>query len=92
MTDADSALMLAIPKELRAELKQHGVMLLQLVDAPARSPIFGEIEGRVSDVRGEIELMLKGELLGSLTHFETQIDERLSQLSDRLSTAEQPGR
>jgi uncharacterized protein YhaN len=98
MTEADHALMLAIPRELRAELRQHRTMLLQLVDATRRhdrrfeeiEQRFGQIEGRISDMRAEIELMLKAELLGRLTHFETQMDERLA-LSDRVSALERPG-
>jgi predicted nucleic acid-binding Zn-ribbon protein len=89
MTEADNALMLAIPRELRAELRQHRTMLLQLVDATRRHDRrFEEIETRISDTRAEIELMLKAELFGRLTHFETQMDERLAQLSDRLSVVE----
>ena len=89
MTDADNALMLAILRELRAELRQHRTMLLQLVDATRRHDRrFEEIETRISDTRAEIELMLKAELLGRLTHFETQMDERLAQLSDRVSALE----
>jgi chromosome segregation ATPase len=99
MTEADNALMLAIPGELRAELRQHRTMLLQLVDATRRhdrrfeeiEQRFGQIEGRISDTRAEIELMLKAELQGRLTHFETQMDERLAQLSDRVSVVERPG-
>jgi predicted nucleic acid-binding Zn-ribbon protein len=89
MTEADNALMLAIPRELRAELRQHRTMLLQLVDATRRHDRrFEEIETRISDTRAEIELMLKAELFGRLTHFETQMDGRLAQLSDRLSAVE----
>ena len=92
MTEADNALMLAIPRELRAELRQHRTMLLQLVDATCRHDgRFEESETRISDTRAEIELMLKAELLGRLTHFETQMDERLAQLSDRVSALERPG-
>ena len=51
---------------------------------------FGDVERRISDTRAEIELMLKAELLGRLTHFETQMDERIAQLQDRLSALERP--
>ena len=36
----------------------------------------------------ELEPMLKSESTGRLTHFETQIDEKLAQLSHRLHTVE----
>ena len=90
--------MLAILRELRAEIRelraegqQHRTMLLQLLDATrGHDRRFNEVELRISDVRAELELMLKAELLGRLTHFETQIDERLAQLADRISAVEQP--
>jgi hypothetical protein len=98
MTEADSSLMLATLRELPSEAQQHRTMLLQLIDATRRHDRrfdeidrrFGEVELRISDVRAELELMLKAELLGRLTHFETQIDERLAQLGDRISTLEGP--
>jgi chromosome segregation ATPase len=98
MADADDSLMLTILKELRADMRQHRTLLLQLTDAAHRHDRrfdeverrFGDIERRISDTRAEIELMLKAELLGRLTHFETQIDERIAQLANRLSALERP--
>ena len=89
MTEADFSLTVSILKEIRAELREHRTMLLQLVDASRRHDRrFEEVERRIADTRGEIELMLKGELLGRLAHFETQIDEKLAQLSDRVEALE----
>ena len=66
-------------------------MLLQLVDATHRHDRrVSELEPRISDTRAEIELMLKAELLGRLTHFETQIDERAAKLAYRVSALEGP--
>jgi chromosome segregation ATPase len=98
MADADDSLMLTILKELRADMRQHRTLLLQLTDAAHRHDRrfdeverrFGEVERRISDTRAEIELMLKAELLGQLTHFETRMDERIAQLEDRLSALERP--
>jgi len=105
MSDADNTLMLSILRELRSDLRQHRDMLLQLVEASRRHDRrfddidgrfgdverrFGDMERRIGDLRGELELMLKGELLGRLTHFETQIDERLSELSDRINAVAPP--
>ena len=74
MAEGDHSRMLAILKELRAEMRQHRTLLLQLSEAVHRlERRFGDIERRMSDMRAEIELMLKAELLGSLTHFETQV-------------------
>jgi hypothetical protein len=77
MADADNALMLAIPRELRAELRQHRAMLLQLVDATRRHDRrFEEIETRISDTRAEIEPMLKAECWGDATKAVRSIDTR----------------
>jgi predicted nucleic acid-binding Zn-ribbon protein len=51
---------------------------------------FGDVERRISDTRTGIELMLKSELAGRLTHCETQMDERIAQLEDRLAAIEPP--
>jgi uncharacterized protein YhaN len=70
MTVADFSLAVSILKEIRAELREHRAMLLQLVDASRRHDRrFEEVERRIADTRGEIELMLKGELLGRLLAF-----------------------
>jgi len=45
---------------------------------------FDAIEHRISDTTGEFELMLKGEMLGRMTQFETQLDRKLAELSDRI--------
>ncbi len=91
MAEADDSLLLAIVGELRAEMRQQRTLLLQLSEAVHRvERRFGDIERRISDTRAEIELMLKAELLGSLTHFETQMDERIAQLEDRVSALERP--
>ncbi len=91
MAEADDSLMLAILRELRAEMRQQRMLLLQLSEAVHRlERRFGDIERRISDTRAEIELMLKAELLGSLTHFETQMDERIARLEDRVSALERP--
>ena len=49
---------------------------------------FSDLEHRIGDLSGELELMVKSELMGRSTHFETQIDEKLAQLSDRLHAVE----
>jgi len=81
--------MLSILREIRAEVREHRTLLLQLVDAGRRRDRrFDDIERRISDTRDEIELMLKGELLGRLAHFETAIDEKLDRIADRIAVLE----
>lgn len=96
MPSVDDSLLLSILKEIRVELRDHRTMLLQLVDALRRHDRrfdemerrFGDLERRFGDLTSELELMVKSELMGRLTHFETQIDEKLAQLSDRLDALE----
>jgi predicted nucleic acid-binding Zn-ribbon protein len=105
MAEPDNSLMMTILKELRADMRQQRTLLLQVAEATHRHDRrfdeierrfgdverrFGDVERRISDTRAEIELMLKAELLGRLTHFETQMDERIAQLEDRLTRGERP--
>ncbi len=98
MAEPDSSLMMAILRELRADMRQLRTLLLQVAEATHRHDRrfddmerrFGDVERRISDTRAEIELMLKAELLGSLTHFETRMDARIAELEDRLSASERP--
>ena len=81
----DVALPLSILKEIRADVREHRSLLLQLVDANQRANTrFDAIERRMGELRADLELMLKGELLGRLAHFETQIENRLGELEARL--------
>ncbi|RBP02109.1 hypothetical protein DFR50_15514 [Roseiarcus fermentans] len=99
MAEADNSLMLTILREIRADTNQHRTMLLQVIEILRRHDRrfdeierrFGDVEHRISDTRADLELMLKAELLGRLTHFETRMDERIAELEDRLSAVERPG-
>ena len=103
MAESDNALNIAILRELRTDLRKQLTLLLQLADAAQRHDRrfgeidrrFGEIDRRfdemghrIAETRDEIELMVKSELMGRLTHFETQMDERLAQLDDRIAATE----
>ena len=98
MPEADSSLRLTILKELRVDMRHQRTLLLQLAEAARRHDRriddverrFGDVERRISDTRAEIELMLKAESLGRLTHFDTQMDERIAQLEDRLAAHDRP--
>jgi len=91
MPEADSSLMLTILKDLQKDMRHHRTMLLHLVELVRRNDRrFDEIERRLSDARADLELMLKAEFLGRLTHFETLTDERIAQFEDRHSVVEGP--
>ncbi len=86
MPSADDSL--AMLKEIPIELRDHRTLLLLVHALRRRDRRFGDLERRLNDLGGESELMLKGELMGRLTHFETHADEKLAQLSDRLHAVE----
>jgi len=89
MPHTDDALMLSISKDIRVELRDHRTLLLQLADGSRRHDRrFNDMERRLGDLSAELELMVKSELMGRLSHFETQIDEKLAQLQDRLHAVE----
>ena len=45
---------------------------------------FDEMGHRIAETRVEIEPRLKSELTGRLSHFETQREERIAKLDDRI--------
>ncbi len=50
------------------------------------------VERRMGDLRDDLELMFKSELIGRFAHFETTIEHQLSALSNRVAALEvQPG-
>jgi hypothetical protein len=81
MPHPDDALMLSILKEIRVELRDHRTLLLQLADGSRRHDRrFNDMERRLGDLSAELELMVKSELMGRLSHFKTQIDEKLGRV------------
>jgi hypothetical protein len=88
---ADSTLMLEILKEIRKEQNNQRTLLLQTVDAVRRlqhymeekflnvEDRFLDMERRMKTHKDDLELMLKSELLGSLTHFQTKIETYVEQ-------------
>ncbi len=96
MPNPDHSLMLSILTEIRPELRNHGILLLQLADGLRRHDRsfsdmdrrFSDLEHRIGDKTGELELMVKSEPMGWLTHFETQIDEKWTRPLDRLDALE----
>jgi hypothetical protein len=83
--------MLEILKEIRKEQHNHRTLLLQTSEAVRKLHQYTEesllaikrellnIEERMKAHRDDLELMLKSELLGSLTHFQTKIEQYVEQ-------------
>ncbi len=95
MADADQTLTLSVLKEIRADLKESRAetrklqdLLLSSVESNRRH--FDAVDRRIEATQQQIkisaadlELMLKGELMGRHSHFETKIDRRIAELEDR---------
>lgn len=93
--NVDNSLLVALLRDIRKEQADQRTLLLNLVDYTRKmeqriearftvleSRITG-LEARLVAFRDDLELMLKSELMGRLTHFETQIDHRLAELESR---------
>jgi hypothetical protein len=64
--------------EARSEITEMRSLLLSVVDQMRR------VERRVSEVRDDIEVMVKAELMGRLGHFGAQLGHRLGAIEARL--------
>jgi predicted nuclease with TOPRIM domain len=91
LADADSNLTLAILKDIRADLRNQQTLLLQLSEAQRRhTQRFADLKRRLTEIMPELELMLKSEVMGRLTQFETRIDDRIEELTARFSDKSPP--
>jgi hypothetical protein len=76
-------------RDTRREMNDVRTLVLGLVDQGQRlERRFGELKREVHEVRDDIELMLKAELMGRMGNFETRIDARLDELSGRIAVVE----
>ncbi len=83
---ADSSLLVSVLREMRGAMRDFRTICFATTEAVRRvDRRLDDIERRIGTTGGDIEMMLKGELLGRLTHFETKtrIDERLAAFEDR---------
>lgn len=69
-------------REQRVELRDMRSLLLAQVDYGRR------VERRLSELREDLELMFKSELMGRLGNFEIGIERRLDDLEERVGTLE----
>lgn len=90
MTDTvDNRLLLALLQEIRKEQKDQRTLLLQTVEYMRRME--SRLDARIAHLRDDLELMIKAELMGRLTHFETALEQRIDAMSDRLAEIETRG-
>jgi hypothetical protein len=86
-------------REMRREVGEQRSLLLALADQGQRLDRrmtdlelrMGGVERRMGEMRDDIELMLKTELMGRMGMFEAQVGHRLDELTDRVAALETHG-
>jgi hypothetical protein len=72
---------------LRSEQRDMRSLVLALAYQGRRiERRLADVDRRFNDLRDELELMMKAELMGRLGHFETQMEHRLDALAERIPT------
>lgn len=71
---ADNTLLLSVLREIRKDLADQRSLLLSTVEYMRKME--QHLDHRITSVRDELELIIKSELMGRLTHFETRMEQR----------------
>lgn len=89
MSDVDLTLLTSLAqesleqgREIRRELRDLRTLTLNTVDYVRR------LDRRMGELRDDLELMLKSELMGRFTHLQTRLDERLGSFEDQITAME----
>lgn len=82
MTDNVENLVLEQLKAIRRDIAD--VRTLTLLN----SDYIRRLDRRMSELRDDLEMMVKAELIGQLGHFETVIEQRLEALGERIGHLE----
>jgi succinylglutamate desuccinylase len=93
----DGSLTTSILRDIRDELRTNSVLLSRMTEVlSAHSRRFDDIdrhfdkvEGRMSDNVRELEMVVKGDMLGARTNFEVQWENKLHDLNERLKALEE---
>ena len=91
MTEQTDNLMLSLLRDIRKDLADQRTLLLQSIDRTNRmenrleSKVLA-FEQRLAHLRDDLELMIKAELMGRLTHFETTMEQRIDAFEARLAS------
>ena len=88
MAETDNGeLVLRILREIRAEQAQHRTLILQSIDASRRieqrlDARIAALDLHVTGLRDDLELLIKSEIMGRMTNFETKFEHRLDKLEE----------
>ena len=96
MVDSVDNLVLEQLRAIRSEQQGHRTLLLSCVDYMRRveqrvvdfEQRLVSTDRKLNELRADLELMFKAELMGQLANFETRIEAQLDRISDRVSALE----
>ncbi len=86
----EGTLMLRILREVRADQAQHRTLILQTIDTLRRmdqrlDARISAVDLRIAGLHDNLELMIKSEIMGRMTNFETKYEHRLDKLEETTS-------
>ena len=90
MTDAiDVTLLATLARQTLEEMRQ---MRRELADVRTltlhTSDYVRRLDRRMGELRDDLEMMLKSEIMGALTHFETRLEGTVDRLAERIDALE----
>jgi hypothetical protein len=71
-------------REIRRETGDVRTLLLALNDKVTR------LDRDIHEIKDDIWIMLKAEVMGRMGHFETRVEAKLDAMSDRIDAIEEP--
>ena len=81
MSDQPDNVVLRLLRDIRREMTDQRALLLALVEQGQRlERRMGELERRISEIKDDIEIMLKAELMGRMGNFEARFETRLEEI------------
>lgn len=100
MVDEGDDLVLRLLRDMRTEHTQDRKRLLQIVDVPRKmeqrletrisavDQRISALDRRFNELKDDLELLLRSEIMGSQTNFEINFDHRLQEIGERMRTKE----
>jgi len=88
MSDDPDNVVLRHLRDIRREMRDHRTLLAGLVDQGQRlERRMGELDRRMGEIKDDIELMLKAELMARMGNFESRFEARLEALESQTGDA-----
>lgn len=89
MPDVDLTLLTKLAEQTLSEVRQLRKEVADIRTLALQGTEFTRrMERRVNELKDDLELMLKSELMGQLTHVETRLEASIDALSERVSAIE----